>query len=87
MPHKPAQGSSHLRLMQALSWGQSLLIKHSGLQFGGRPIMPGWQLHSQRPFLAYGITELGPQGLGSQGSTTTGSIGRIAEKIQLSNNP
>ena len=66
--------------MQALSCGQSLLIKHSGRQLGGEPIIPAWQVHWQRPLRAYGGLEFGPQGLGSHGSSTTTGSGAKAKK-------
>ena len=81
-PHKPGHGSWHLRLIQALSDGQSELTVHSGLQFGGEPIIWGWQLHSQRSPTTLGKFEFGPQGLGSQGSTSS-TIGSIAKYFSL----
>ena len=44
-PHNPGQGSWHFLLMHALSIGQSAFTTHSGLQFGGEPIIPGRQVH------------------------------------------
>ena len=81
-PHKPGHGSWHLRLIQALSEGQSELTVHSGLQFGGEPIIWGWQLHSQRSPTTLGKFEFGPQGFGSQGSTSS-TIGSIAKFFSL----
>lgn len=40
MPQEPGQGSRHFSLIQAKFEGQSALIVHSGLQFGGEPIYP-----------------------------------------------
>lgn len=74
-PHRPGQGSWHLRLIQALSVGQSALIWHSGRQFGGLPIISGRQEHWQRSPIVLGGLLLGPQGFGSQGSASIGSGG------------
>ena len=79
-PQRPGQGSWHLRLIQALSEEQSELTLHSGLQLGGEPIIWGWQLHSQRSPITLGKFELGPQGLGSQGSTSS-TIGSMAKSL------
>ena len=50
---------------------------HSGLQFGGEPIIPGRQVHWHRAPTFLGGLLLGPQGLGLHGSsTTTGSIAK-----------
>lgn len=62
--------------MQAWLDRQSELTWHSGRQLGGEPIIVGWQEQSQRVPLARGGLLLGPQGLGSQGSATTGSTAR-----------
>lgn len=40
-PHEPGQGSVHFWLMQAKWLEHSLLLTHSGLQFGGDPINCG----------------------------------------------
>ena len=45
MPHNPGQGSWHFLLLHAMSVGQLALITHSGLQFGGEPIIPGRHVH------------------------------------------
>lgn len=37
-PHEPGQGSTHFSLMHANSLEQSVLIVHSGRQFGGLPV-------------------------------------------------
>lgn len=39
IPQVPGQGSRHFWLIQAKLLGQSLFVKHSGLQFGGAPII------------------------------------------------
>lgn len=38
IPQEPKQGFSHFSLIQAKLLGQSGLIVHSGLQFGGLPM-------------------------------------------------
>ena len=80
MPHRPGQGSTHFWFLQASSEGQSLLKIHSGLQFGGEPIIPDWQVQSHRsPFLLGGLA-YGPQGSGLQGSSsTTGAMAEICK--------
>ena len=77
MPQRPGHGSTHLWFLQANSVGQSLLNIHSGWQFGGLPIMFGWQEQSQRSPCLLGGLEYGPQGLGLQGSSST--IGSTAK--------
>lgn len=52
--------------MQALFGGQSWLIAHSGLQFGGRPRYSGKQVHEGAPLISRHI-ELSPHGFGMQG--------------------
>ena len=37
LPHDPGQGSTHLRLTQALSNEHSEFVVHSGRQVGGVP--------------------------------------------------
>ena len=77
MPHSPGQGSRHFWFLQASAVGQSLLKTHSGWQFGGLPIISGWQEQSQRSPCLLGGLEYGPHGLGLQGScSTTGSTAR-----------
>lgn len=65
-PHAPTQGSLHLLLMQAKWLGHSLLLEHSGLQFGGDPTNCAIQEHDGASLIAWQI-ELGPQGDGKQG--------------------
>ena len=90
-PHRPGQGSWHFLLMQALSDGHSTLITHSGLQFGGEPIICGWQEHWHLYPLVNGGLLLGPQGFGSHGSTsaTTAWIAKQIsdKKINQKNSP
>lgn len=55
--------------------GQSAFTIHSGLQFGGDPIIPDTHEHLHWPPNTLGGLLFGPQGLGSHGSSaTTGSI-------------
>lgn len=65
-PHAPWHGSAHLFLMQAMWFGHSLLLVHSGLQFGGTPINSGIQEQEGESLILWQI-ELGPHGDGSQG--------------------
>ena len=75
-PQRPGQGSWHLRLMHALSEGQSELTTHSGRQLGGDPIISGRQEHWHCPPIFLGGLEFGPHGFGTHGSRITG--GRAA---------
>ena len=87
MPHSPGQGSRHFWLLHASSVGQSLLKTHSGWQFGGLPIILGWQEQLQRSPCLLGGLEYGPQGLGLQGSSsTTGSIARTCIVLKSTSN-
>lgn len=66
IPHVLRQGSTHLFLTHALFCGQSVFIKHSGLQPKyGSPEYPGKQVHS--PSLHF---VLDPQGEGLQRSVS-----------------
>ena len=68
--------------MHALSDEQSELTTHSGLQFGGVPIISGRQEQWHLSPICLGGLLLGPQGLGSQGSSsTTGAIAKHAKII------
>lgn len=67
-PHAPMQGSLHFWLMQANWVMHSLLLIHSGLQFGGMPENSGRQEHDGE-LLSTWHWELGPQGDGWHGST------------------
>ena len=63
--------------MHASSELHSELTTHSGLQFGGEPIIFGEQLQSQRSPTVRGGMELLPHGFGLQGSVSTGSITEV----------
>ena len=66
-PQAPVQGSTQRCCEQACFLLHSLLIMHSGRQLGGAPMFPLVQEHIGRsPNRLH--TELGPQGLGTQGS-------------------
>lgn len=65
-PHAPTQGSPHLLLMHAKWFAHSLLLVHSGRQFGGAPINSGIQVHDGDSLMAWQIA-FGPQGEGKQG--------------------
>lgn len=73
-PQRPGHGSWHFLLIQALLEGQSEFTTHSGRQFGGDPIISGKQEHWHCPPMSLGGFELGPHGLGSQGSRMTGGL-------------
>lgn len=66
-PHEPRQAFIHLFLIHVMSPGQSLLVAHSGRQFGGTPMYSGRHLHAGWPskFLH---SELEPHGEGLHGS-------------------
>ena len=66
-PHAPVQGSTQRCCEHACFLLHSLLIKHSGRQFGGAPMFPLVQEHIGRSPKAL-QTELGPHGLGTHGS-------------------
>ena len=69
--------------MHALSDEQSELTTHSGLQFGGVPIISGRQEQWHLSPICLGGLLFGPQGLGWQGSSsTTGAIAKHAELYQ-----
>ena len=70
--------------MQARLGPQSAFKTHSGLQFGGLPIILGRHEHEQVSPITFGMFEFGPQGLGSQGSSAM--IGSVAKKCLLKNN-
>lgn len=71
-PHEPRHGSTHFILIQALSLLQSVLITHSGLQFGGLPKNPKIQEHDGIPPISL-HSAFSPQGDGKQGFM--GSLG------------
>lgn len=65
----PTQGFLHFMFMQYKWVGHSLLLTHSGLQFGGEPIKSGKQEHDgDWPWTLH--CEFGPQGDGTQGFPT-----------------
>lgn len=69
-PQEPGHGSRHLLLIQDKLFGQSGLITHSGLQFGGDPTYPVRQVQEGfGPFALH--CEFGPQGEGTQGSLSS----------------
>ena len=73
-PQRPKQGSTHFWDWHALSVGQSWLKAHSGLQFGGAPIISGKHEHLHSTSKLIGGFVFGPQGFGTQGSSViTGS--------------
>lgn len=70
VPQLPTHGSAHFWLRQAKLWSHSLLLMHSGLQFGGVPRYPGKQAQTgPSPLIPH--VECEPQGEGSHGSTCT----------------
>lgn len=77
-PHDPGHGSRHLLLIHAKWYGHSLLIIHSGLQFGGEPINWGKQEHDGWPPMSW-HWELNPHGDGTQGFSLNTSTG-VASK-------
>lgn len=62
-PQEPEQGSLHLRSIHAKWLPHSLLLIHSGLQFGGAPINSGLQEHDGE-LLTTWQTAFGPHGDG-----------------------
>lgn len=78
-PQEPTQGSLHFEPIHASRFGQSACIRHSGLQFGGAPNMPGRQEQTGR-WSTTRHWELPPQGEGMQGfSTSTGTFGTVKQ--------
>lgn len=75
-PHDPMQGSLHLRLIHAKFWEHSLLLTHSNLQFGGRPIDSGKQEQVYWSFTTRHCA-FWPHGDGSQGFLGVSAIGAI----------
>lgn len=63
-PQVPSHGFLHFWLMQASCWWHSLLVTHSGRQFGGWPMNPAWQEHVGRSPITLQMLWL-PHGLGS----------------------
>lgn len=73
IPHVPRHGSIHFWLLQAIFEGQSELIIHSGLQFGGESKYPEIQEQTACSFILLHWL-FGPQGEGLHGSFSTGAI-------------
>lgn len=74
VPQAPKQGSVHFCLTQARWFGHSLLIRHSGLQFGGNPKNVGKHEH-KGVLSAEGVHWVfGPHGEGLHGSLVTIAI-------------
>lgn len=63
VPHAFIQGSLHFCLMHARCGAHSLLLIHSGLQYGGCPLYSSLHVQDGLLFLTSQI-ELGPQGDG-----------------------
>lgn len=68
------QGSAHFILIHALLDGHSLLLEHSGLQYGGEPRKSGIQVQDGVPEFALQM-EFGPQGDGVHGVPTSSCVG------------
>lgn len=79
-PQIPTHGSLHFWFRQAKLAGHSLLLTHSGLQYGGVPTNSGKQEHEGEPFETL-HWELGPHGDGSQG--LVGSTGGSSKIINV----
>lgn len=67
-PQAPTQGSEHFLFIQAKLFAHSLLLAHSGRQFGGVPIYSEIHEHDGVSFIFW-HTEFGPHGVGTQGLT------------------
>lgn len=63
LPHDPGHGSTHLRLIHALSSEHSEFVVHSGRQVGGTPTYPDKQEQTACS-LTSRHCELAPQGDG-----------------------
>ena len=78
LPQDPMQGSRHFWFIQANRLGHSMLLIHSGLQFGGLPVYSGKQEHNGDSLtILHWAFE--PQGDGWQGFTF-GSISLVTKK-------
>lgn len=73
LAHWLTHGSIHFWLIQALSVAHSLLMVHSGRQFGGVPFMSGWQLQTACKFISRHKL-FGPHGEGVQGDGFSTSV-------------
>lgn len=83
--HDPGQGSLHFILIHAKLYGHSLLVIHSGLQFGGDPMNSGKQEQDgDSPFTLH--WEFGPHGDGTQGLPIYCGISAAIFKMKLSFN-
>lgn len=71
--HAPGQGSRHFWFTQARLLEHSLLVTHSGLQFGGTPTYAGKHEHDGVSPLTWHWA-LGPQGDGMHGLTGSGGL-------------
>lgn len=78
-PQIPGQGSLHFWLIHANLSAHSLLLIHSGLQYGGDPTYSGKQEHDGKPLRTL-QTAFDPHGDGWQGSTKTGSSSKILRR-------
>lgn len=66
VPHEPSQGSLHFLFIHAKCEGHSLLLIHSGLQYGGEPRNSGRHEHvGVSPATRH--SAFAPQGDGTQG--------------------
>lgn len=72
-PQEPAHGSLHFWLMHAKLFAHSLLLMHSGRQFGGYPMKSGKQEHDGESLITW-HWELGPQEDGWQGLVGVSSV-------------
>lgn len=71
-PQAPGHGFLHFWFIHARLLEHSLLIVHSGLQFGGFPIIPSTHEHAgESPETLH--CELGPHGEGTHGFVGIGS--------------
>lgn len=77
-PQAPTQGFLHLLFIQAIWFGHSLLLVHSGRQFGGVPINS--EAHEQEGELCIDLhIELGPHGEGTHGFVC-GGVSKAVKK-------
>lgn len=74
------QGSWHFWFKQAWLEGHSLLLEHSGLQYGGEPVKFGKQVHDGIPDKSLHI-EFGPHGDGVHGVISATGAPKITKWI------